>query len=122
MTDLKYQILEKFYTAENRAIQRTDLLNQFKGRIDLATYAVDELKRNELIKQDTHSNNLVLTSSGAEVFEDVTEERQKSAQAEARHKRDHRLAVAAIIAALIPSAFDLIQLIAEFIRFLCNLR
>ncbi|MBE6693413.1 MAG: hypothetical protein E7589_01425 [Ruminococcaceae bacterium] len=119
MTDLKYTILEKFYNTESRAINYYELINQFIGQTTIATYAVEELKNNRLIRQSNIADKLELTPVGAELYEAVKEERQKAANADKQREREYKIAKFALLVALIPAIIGVFDFILKVIDFFC---
>lgn len=114
MTDFKFHMIEKFYVLDNRSIKEHDLLNQYQGQILQAQYAMRELIANGILSFDNLLHALVLTEAGAVIFEEEREHRRKA-------KRDRAISVSAIVAALIPSFFSLIDLIFKIVQFFMSL-
>ena len=114
MTDLKFHMIEKFYALDNRAIKEHELLKQYTGQVLQAQYAMRELVANGILSFDNLLHALVLTEAGAVIFEEEREYRRKS-------KRDRAISISAIVAALIPSFFSLIDLIIRAVQFFMSL-
>ena len=98
MTDLKFQILKLLYeTYPFRELSMMDIFNSISDDKNLIHNALKELKSKEYIKQLTCSNVFQLTDSGADVFEQIQEEREQASKHEKQQSFDNKISKASLL-------------------------
>ena len=98
MTDLKFQILKLLYeTYPLRELSRMDIIHSINENPIHTHNALKELKSKEYIKQLTCSDVFKLTESGADVFEQIQEEREQASKHEKQQSFDNKISIASIL-------------------------
>ena len=98
MTDLKFQILKLLYeTYPFRELSMMDIFNSISDDKNLIHNALKELKSKEYIKQLTCSDVFKLTDSGADVFEQIQEERKQASKHEKQQRFDNKISIASVL-------------------------
>lgn len=98
MTDLKFQILKLLYEKyPMRELSMMDIIHSINEEAIHTHNALKELNSKEYIKQLTCSNVFKLTNSGADVFEQIQEEREKASKQESQQRFDNKISVASLL-------------------------
>ena len=98
MTDLKFKILKLLYeNYPRRELSMVDIINSINADAIYTHNALKELKSKAYIKQLTCSDVFKLTESGAELFEQLQEEREKESKKEKQQRFDNKISVASVL-------------------------
>lgn len=98
MTDLKFNILKLLYnTHPQRNLSLGDIIDSLPDDKVLIYNALKELQSREIIENLPCSNFFKLTLSGAEVFEQIQEERTKESKQESQQRFDNKISVASLL-------------------------
>lgn len=98
MTDLKFNILKLLYnTHTQRNLSLGDIIDSLPDDKVLIYNALKELQSRGIIENLPCSNFFKLTLSGAEVFEQIQEERTKESKQESQQRFDNKISVASLL-------------------------
>ena len=98
MTDLKFNILKLLYnTHTQRNLSLVYIIDSLPDDKVLIYNALKELQSRGIIENLPCSNFFKLTLSGAEVFEQIQEERTKESKQESQQRFDNKISVASLL-------------------------
>ena len=111
MTDLKFTILKLLYNSYPLREQAFgEILKSIPANPILVKNSLNELKSKGIIKLMPGSNIFKLTTSGAELFEQIQEERHKASKHECQQRFDNKISVAS---ALVPFVTFILGLLVD---------
>lgn len=112
MTNLKFQILEKLYLAQNRTMCRWELLNAFHAMDEKLLNPADDALRDLLedkLVMELPDSMIKLSRQGRNLYEFTKEEREKASKAERRSRTDRIITVISIAATVLSVAIAILQ-------------
>lgn len=120
MTDLKFKILKLLYeTYPLRELSKMDIIHSISENPIHIANALKELKSRKLISQLTCSDVFKLEPSGADLFEQIQEEREEASKQEEQQSFENKMSVASLLVSVVTFlAGVLIEHFANIIPFL----
>ena len=101
MTDLKYAILKSLYNSPRRETEQKTLYDNNEHPPAKVYSAIKDLAASGLIKRDSGSNKYILTTLGAELYEQEEDARKQKA----KQKTQYIISVVLTILTLLSTIF-----------------
>ena len=111
MTDLKFEILNLLYNSKPLREQKFgNISKSVSADPTLIKYALSELSSKGIIENLPCSDVYILTDSGAELFEQVQDERDNASKQESQQSFDKKMSIANL---LVPFVTFILGLLAD---------
>ena len=109
MTDLKFSILKVLYTSPTRRTTKTELFNRkFASPTDTMN-TIKDLIEAKLLKVEIGSDQVRMTSLGADAFESAQEERREQAKSEKQYRFNKKTTIISLVIAATTSVIAMIE-------------